>query len=123
MRAYRYESESGGSRSMLASAECCDGGACGGAREEHERERDHEHQSRTRALGEWRHRPCFLPLRANLPQLEFQLLRSGIPKATVNALLDRAKKTLLFDRRPLVILLGGETVRSYLLRYVLLHDF
>lgn len=113
MRARRYESESGGNRSMLAPAECCEGGAGGGPTEEHEHE--HDHQSRTRVLererGEWRHQPRSLPLRANLAQLEFQLIRSGIPKATVNALLDRAKKTLLFDRRPLVTLLGGETVR------------
>lgn len=107
-RAYRYESESGGNRSMLASAECCGGGGPTEGRE-------NEHQSRTRAQGEWRHRPRFLPLRANLSHLEFQLIRSGVAKATVNALLERAKKTLLFERRPLAVLLGGETVRSHLL--------
>lgn len=98
---HRYESESGGNRSLLALAESSGEGVVCGSTENRSRER-----------GDLRHRECCLPLRANLAQLEFQLILAGIPKATVNALLDRAKKTLLFERRPLAILLGGETVRS-----------
>lgn len=88
--------------------DCCEGGTGSGLGAAGGSTVAHQHQSRERA------RACGLPLRVSLSQLEFQLIRSGIAKVTVNALLERAKKTLLFDRRPFAILLGGETVSTIL---------
>ena len=46
------------------------------------------------------------PLR--LAQLEFELIRGGLSKTLLNSLMSAAKQSLLFGKRPLALLLGGE---------------